>query len=393
MLLSQLEQISAAQFASPNIYCTCVLPSKPCLETRWCLLWGWITCVLTVSDLVMYPDNVIASTSVINARCLTPPSFMMIHGSFKRSYLLLKLPLLPLQQNLLHLMYQLGSTYPTHSWWLAKLGSKHQMFFNSSIKAWALLDSESTSSFVSECVVQSLGISRHAQHLTISGIGGVSHKSSHTFVSTFEISSLCSSNAKYMITAIIVPHITCDLPLQHVYDSHKWDYLSNNHSRRSWFCYARKDWSPIRCICVLWCTAAWLVVWTTQHSYCLPNTLWMGPHRKNSISLTLSLLNCHFSSYCCGFWRWHTSYALGDRGKPQRSCESLPRRTHSHEPLQGKSLSVWVWQIYCLSPQKLSIQAVRRIQITGSPKILLTRMLTVCPRTVPRICNGNERIL
>ena len=80
---------------------------------------------------------------------------------------------------------------------------------------------------MSERVVQSLGISRHAQSLTISGIGGVSHKSSHTSVSTLEISSLCSSNAKYVITAIIAPHVTCDLPLQPMYDSRKWDHLSN----------------------------------------------------------------------------------------------------------------------------------------------------------------------
>ena len=96
-----------------------------------------------------------------------------------------------------------------------------------SIKARALLDSGSTSSFVSERIVQSLGLNRHSQCLTVSGIGGMSHKSSLSSVSTLEISSLYSSSAKYTITAIVVTCVTCDLPLQPVYDSFKWDHLSN----------------------------------------------------------------------------------------------------------------------------------------------------------------------
>ena len=96
-----------------------------------------------------------------------------------------------------------------------------------SVKVRALLDSGSTSSFVSERVVQSLGLSRHSQALTVSGIGGLSHKSPLSSVSTFEISSLTSSNAKYTISAIVVPRVTCDLPLQPVYNSSQWSHLSN----------------------------------------------------------------------------------------------------------------------------------------------------------------------
>ena len=96
-----------------------------------------------------------------------------------------------------------------------------------SVKARALLDSGFTSSFVSERIVQSLGIDRHSRHLTISGIGGVSHKTPISSISTFEISSLYKANAKYTITAIVVPCVTCDLPLQPVYETAKWDHLSN----------------------------------------------------------------------------------------------------------------------------------------------------------------------
>ena len=95
-----------------------------------------------------------------------------------------------------------------------------------SVKARALLDSGSTMSFVSERIVQSLGLKRHAQRLTVSGIGGMSSNSSQSFVSTLQVSSLYSPEAKYEITAIVVPRVTCDLPLQPVLNYSSWSHLS-----------------------------------------------------------------------------------------------------------------------------------------------------------------------
>ena len=95
------------------------------------------------------------------------------------------------------------------------------------IRGRALLDSGSTSSFVSERIVQSLGLNRSSQRLTVSGIGGMTHKSPLSSVSTFEVSSLYPSNVKYTITAIVVPRVTCDLPLQPVIGGSKWDHLSS----------------------------------------------------------------------------------------------------------------------------------------------------------------------
>ena len=98
---------------------------------------------------------------------------------------------------------------------------------STSVKVRALLDSGSTSSFISECVVQSLNLNRRSQCLTVSGIGGTPHKSPLSSVSTFEISSLYIPSAKYAISAIVVPRVTCDLPLQPVYNHSNWDQLSN----------------------------------------------------------------------------------------------------------------------------------------------------------------------
>ena len=97
----------------------------------------------------------------------------------------------------------------------------------SSVKVRALLDSGSTSSFVSEHLVQSLSLSRRSQRLTVPGIGGTSHISPLSSLSTFEISSLCTPRAKFAITAIVVPRVTCDLPLQPVRNHSDWDHLSN----------------------------------------------------------------------------------------------------------------------------------------------------------------------
>ena len=95
-----------------------------------------------------------------------------------------------------------------------------------SIKARALLDSGSTTSFVSERIVQALGLIRRSKCLTISGIGGLSHKSPLQSVSTFEITSLYSPKSKYSLTAIVVPRITCDLPFQPVHMDPQWSHLS-----------------------------------------------------------------------------------------------------------------------------------------------------------------------
>ena len=73
------------------------------------------------------------------------------------------------------------------------------------VKARALLDSGSTISFVSEFIVQSYGLNRRSQCLTVSGIGGMSRKPPLNYISKFEISSLYSSQDKYSITAIVVP--------------------------------------------------------------------------------------------------------------------------------------------------------------------------------------------
>ena len=96
----------------------------------------------------------------------------------------------------------------------------------SSIKARALLDSGSTMSFVTERIVQSLGLPRRSQKLTVSGIGGMVSKSSQSSVSSLNVSSLYLPNTDYTITAVVVPRVTCNLPLQSIGDASHWSHIS-----------------------------------------------------------------------------------------------------------------------------------------------------------------------
>ena len=99
----------------------------------------------------------------------------------------------------------------------------------SSIEARAILDCASSSSFVSERLAQSLCLPRCTQNARISGIGGISHKSPVQSVTTFDISAVRSSSKKIGVTAVIVPRVTCDLPLLPIPFNLKWNHLSNLH--------------------------------------------------------------------------------------------------------------------------------------------------------------------
>lgn len=96
----------------------------------------------------------------------------------------------------------------------------------SSVTARGLLDSASSTSFVSERLAQSLCLPRSSKTVSISGIAGLSHQSPLHSVTTFSISAI-SSTEKFQVTAVVVPRVTCDLPLQPVHFNSKWTHLSS----------------------------------------------------------------------------------------------------------------------------------------------------------------------
>ena len=98
---------------------------------------------------------------------------------------------------------------------------------NSSVEARALLDSASSTSFVSERLAQSLCLPRFHHNIRISGIAGLSHQSPLQSVVTFNVSPVHTTAKSLSVSAIVVPRVTCDLPVQPVHFDSQWTHLKD----------------------------------------------------------------------------------------------------------------------------------------------------------------------
>ena len=95
----------------------------------------------------------------------------------------------------------------------------------STIEARALLDNGSTS-FVSERLVQSLRLPHSQRIVRVSGIAGSLVSSAVQLIATFQISSAHSDGRKIDLTAVVLPKVTCDLPVTPVQFDLSWTHLS-----------------------------------------------------------------------------------------------------------------------------------------------------------------------
>ena len=96
----------------------------------------------------------------------------------------------------------------------------------STIEARALLDNGSTSSFVSERLVQSLRLPHSQCSVCVSGIAGSLVSSALQSIANFKISSTHSNGRKIDLTAVVLPRVTCDLPVTSVPFDLYWTHLS-----------------------------------------------------------------------------------------------------------------------------------------------------------------------
>ena len=96
-----------------------------------------------------------------------------------------------------------------------------------SIEARGLLDSASSASFISERLVQSLSLNRSTCNTRISGIAGLSYPSSSQSIASFLIAPVHSPLKKINLSAIVVPRVTCELPVVPIAHEPTWDHLSN----------------------------------------------------------------------------------------------------------------------------------------------------------------------
>ena len=93
----------------------------------------------------------------------------------------------------------------------------------STTEARALLDSGSS---VSERLAQRLRLPRSSQNTLISSVAGLASNSCNQSVTNFKISSVHSHSRKFDVTAVIVSHVTCNLPLHSVPSHPRWEHLS-----------------------------------------------------------------------------------------------------------------------------------------------------------------------
>ena len=93
------------------------------------------------------------------------------------------------------------------------------------VKARALLDSASSASFISERLVNSLCLPRLRQNTTISGVAGLTHSSIQALTNVTILSP--QTSLRFNLNAIIVPRVTCDLPIHPVTPKSTWNHIAN----------------------------------------------------------------------------------------------------------------------------------------------------------------------
>ena len=92
-------------------------------------------------------------------------------------------------------------------------------------QARALLDSASSTSFISERLAQHLYLSRSHRLAQIAGIAGISHQSLSQSVVHFSVAPVWSVGMAHEIEAMVLPKVTSDLPLHPVSLDGRWQYL------------------------------------------------------------------------------------------------------------------------------------------------------------------------
>ncbi len=90
----------------------------------------------------------------------------------------------------------------------------------------ALLDSASSSSFVSERLAQRFRLSRSQHSAQVTGIGGIGHRSSSLSYVRFSVAPTRSYTSLLEVNAIVLPRVTADLPLQPVAFQESWRHIS-----------------------------------------------------------------------------------------------------------------------------------------------------------------------
>ena len=95
-----------------------------------------------------------------------------------------------------------------------------------SVEARALLDAASSTSFISQRLVDCLHLPCSQQNAKISGVAGLTRTSALQSIAQFAVCPVLSPSKWMDVTAVVTPRVTCDLPLHPVPFNPKWNHLS-----------------------------------------------------------------------------------------------------------------------------------------------------------------------
>ena len=95
------------------------------------------------------------------------------------------------------------------------------------MKVRAILDSASSASFISERLTHLLEFPHTRRNVRISGVAGLSHGTLSHSVVQFALLPVQSPTDKSQVSAIVIPRVTCDLPVKPVTPKLSWDHLSD----------------------------------------------------------------------------------------------------------------------------------------------------------------------
>ena len=107
-------------------------------------------------------------------------------------------------------------------------------------------------------------------NLKISGVAGLSQQSPLQSIATFNVASTKSPDKKLTVSAIVVPCVTCDLPVQPVHHGTNWNHLSG-------LMLADPDFGTPGKIDILLGVPEWPAVWSTKHSHSVRDDIRLGP--------------------------------------------------------------------------------------------------------------------
>ena len=97
----------------------------------------------------------------------------------------------------------------------------------STMTARALLDSASSASFISDRLARALNLPRSHQITHISGVAGITKSTPLQSIATLSINTSRPPGERIDLTAIVVPKVACELPLQPIPFDVNWHHLSD----------------------------------------------------------------------------------------------------------------------------------------------------------------------